>query len=238
MGSDTALPPEASLPLPEPPPGEDRPSQPEDVQPGEVERHKAELRESVPESVLESVFRGARTPARWLDSPVPREVLHTLYDLVKLAPTSGNCSPGRFVFLESRDSRERLRPALSAGNVERTVNAAVTVIVAMDPLFYEQLPRLYPQAEARSWFAADADLAEETALRNSTLQGGYLILAARMLGLDAAPMSGFDNARVDEIFLAGQGWRSNFLVNLGYADGLPELPRAPRLAFDEACLLL
>lgn len=238
MGSDTALPPEAPPPLPELPPGEAQPPGPEELQPGEGGPHGVQLRQSVTEDVLDSVFRNARTPARWSASPVPREVLHTLYDLVKLAPTSGNCSPARFVFLDSRDSRERLRPALSAGNVERTVNAAVTVIVAMDPLFYEQLPRLYPQAEARSWFAADADLAEETALRNSTLQGGYLILAARMLGLDAAPMSGFDNARVDEIFLAGQGWRSNFLVNLGYADGLPEPPRAPRLTFDEACLLL
>lgn len=191
-----------------------------------------------PEHVLDAVFRNARTPTRWTDAPVPQAVLHALYDLVKLGPTSANCSPARFVFLESRDSRERLVPSLSAGNVEPTLRAAVTVIVAQDPLFYEQLPRLYPQAEARSWFAADADLAEETALRNSTLQGGYLILAARMLGLDAAPMSGFDNARVDEIFLAGQGWRSNFLVNLGYADGLPDALRAPRLAFDEACLLL
>ena len=192
----------------------------------------------IPEAVLDRVFRTARTPVCWRDAPVPQSVLHALYDLVKLGPTSANCSPARFVFLESRDSRERLRPALSSGNIERTLSAAVTVIVAQDPLFYEQLPRLYPQAEARSWFAADAGLADETAARNATLQGGYLILAARMLGLDAAPMSGFDNARVDEIFLSGQGWRSNFLVNLGYADGVPEAPRAPRLAFDEACLLL
>ena len=192
----------------------------------------------VPEAVLDMVFRSARTPARWSDAAVPRSVLHTLYDLVKLGPTSGNCSPARFVFLEDRDSRQRLAPALSAGNVDHTLTAAVTVIVAQDPLFYEQLPRLYPQAEARSWFAADAGLAEETAFRNATLQGGYLILAARMLGLDAWPMSGFDAAKVDEIFLAGQGWRSNFLVNLGYADRLPDSPRSPRLTFDEACLLL
>ena len=190
------------------------------------------------EDVLDRVFRAARTPVRWSATPVPLAVLHALYDLVKLGPTSGNCSPARFVFLEGRDSRERLRPALSRGNVEPTLTAAVTVIVAQDPLFYEQLPRLYPQAEARSWFAADAGLAEETAFRNATLQGGYLILAARMLGLDAWPMSGFDTGKVDELFLARQGWRSNFLVNLGYADGLPDGPRAPRLAFDEACLLL
>ncbi len=193
---------------------------------------------AVEAAVLDRVFRDARTPARWSDRPVPEAVLHGLYDLVKLAPTSGNCSPARFVFLASRDSRERLRPALSPGNVEPTLAAAVTVIGGQDPLFYEQMPRLYPRAEARSWFAADAALAEETAFRNASLQGGYLILAARMLGLDVWPMSGFDAARVDEIFLAGQGWRSNFLVNLGYAEGPPEAPRAPRLTFDEACLLL
>ncbi|WP_428376300.1 malonic semialdehyde reductase [Lichenicoccus sp.] len=192
----------------------------------------------VDEAVLEQVFRTARTPRRWRDIPVAEAMLHALYDLVKLGPTSGNCSPGRFVFLTSRDSRERLRPALSSGNVERTMAAPVTVIVAQDPLFYEQLPRLYPDVEARSWFAADIVLAEETASRNSSLQGGYLILAARMLGLDAAPMSGFDADKVDEIFLSGQGWRSNFLLNLGYADGEPSHPRLPRLAFDEACLLL
>ena len=193
---------------------------------------------AVADEVLDRVFREARTPTRWSDRPVPQTLLHSLYELVKLGPTSGNCSPARFVFLAGRDSRERLRPALSPGNVEPTLAAALTVIVAQDPLFYEQMPRLYPRAEARSWFAADAALADETAFRNASLQGGYLILAARMLGLDAWPMSGFDNARVDEIFLAGQGWRSNLLVNLGYAEGLPETPRAPRLAFDEACLLL
>ena len=195
-------------------------------------------RPGLDDSILEHVFRTARTPRRWRDIPVPDGLLHTLYDLVKLGPTSGNCSPARFVFLASRDSRERLRPALSAGNVERTMGAPVTVIVAQDPLFYEQMPRLYPEVEARSWFAADIGLAEETASRNSSLQGGYMILAARMLGLDAAPMSGFDAEKVDEIFLSGQGWRSNFLLNLGYADGEPAHPRAPRLAFDEACLLL
>ncbi len=189
-------------------------------------------------SVLDRVFRDARTPDRWSQTPVPQPVLQNLYELVRLCPTSGNCSPARFVFLASRDSRERLRPALSPGNVEPTLAAAVTVIVGQDPLFYEQMPRLYPRAEARSWFAADAVLADETAFRNASLQGGYLILAARMLGLDVWPMSGFDSARVDEIFLAGQGWRSNFLINLGYAEGPPEAPRAPRLTFDEACLLL
>ncbi len=190
------------------------------------------------EPALDLLFRQARTPSAWTETPIEDETLRDLYDLLKLAPTSGNCSPGRFVFLTSRDSRERLRPALSAGNVELVMGAAVTVIVAHDPLFFEQFPRLYPTEEARSWFAADRDLADETAVRNATLQGGYLILAARALGLDVYPMSGFDNARVDEIFLAGPGWRSDFLVSLGHADGGPPSPRSPRLTFDEACMLL
>ena len=190
------------------------------------------------DDALDRAFRKARTVQRFSSRPVSEEVLRELYDLVKLGPTSGNCSPARFVFLHGNDSRDRLCVTLSGGNVERVKNAGATIIVAYDPLFYEQMPRLYPQGEARSWFAADATFAEETAFRNATLQGGYMILAARMLGLDTAPMSGFDNAKVDEMFLGRQGWRSNFLLNLGYADGLPEAPRAPRLAFDEACLLL
>ncbi len=193
---------------------------------------------TVDEAALDAVFRSARTPTLWTGTPVEEETLRALYDLLKLPPTSGNCSPGRFVFLASRDSRERLRPALSVGNIEKTMTAAVTVIVAQDPLFFDHMPRLYPSEESRSWFAADLGLAEETAFRNATLQGGYLILAARSLGLDAAPMSGFDNQAVDDIFLAGSGWRSNFLVNLGYAEGAPGGPRAPRLTFDEACMLL
>jgi len=227
MPSDTALPLDTPGEIPS-----------ADSHPQPIVTAAAEPPAGVADAVLDRVWRHARTPARWTDAAVAHDTLQALYDLVKLGPTSGNCSPARFVFLESRDSRERLRPALSAGNVEPVMTAAVTVIVAHDPLFYEQMPRLYPQAEARSWFAADATLAEETAFRNSSLQGGYLILAARMLGLDAWPMSGFDSAKVDEIFLAGQGWHSNFLVSLGYADGQPDAPRAPRLAFDEACLLL
>ena len=205
---------------------------------GTAEVGAPDLPTALSDDALDRIFRNARTVQRFSSRPVPESLLRALYDLVKLGPTSGNCSPARFVFLHSADSRERLRGSLSGGNVERAMNAGATVIVAYDPLFYEQMPRLYPQAEARSWFAADATFAEETAFRNATLQGGYMILAARMLGLDVAPMSGFDNAKVDEMFLGGQGWRSNFLLNLGYADGLPDAPRAPRLAFDEACLLL
>ncbi len=190
------------------------------------------------EAALDTLFRNARTPGRWTETPVDQTVLQQLYELVKLGPTSGNCQPARFVFLHSRDSRERLRPALSAGNVEAALSAPVLAIVAQDPFFFDNMPRLHPDEEARSWFAADHGFAEETAFRNASIQGGYMILAARALGLDAWPMSGFDNHKVDEIILAGCGWRSNFLLGLGYADGAPERPRAPRLGFDEACMLL
>jgi 3-hydroxypropanoate dehydrogenase len=192
---------------------------------------------SLDDAALDRLFGAARTPAAWTGAPVDEATLRRLYDLVRLGPTSANCSPARFLFLHSADARARLRPALSDGNAEPVMAAAVTVVVAHDPLFYEQLPRLHPQEEARGWFAADAALAEETAFRNGTLQGGYLILAARSLGLDAWPMSGFDNRMVDDILLAGQGWRSNFLVNLGYGNGVVA-PRAARLDWDEACLIL
>ncbi|MBE7212147.1 MAG: malonic semialdehyde reductase [Gluconacetobacter diazotrophicus] len=189
-------------------------------------------------AAIAALFRDARTPRRWTGTPVDEATLRELYALVSLGPTSGNCQPGRYVFLHTADSRERLRPALSAGNVERVIAAAAVVIVCHDPVFFDNMPRLYPAEEARSWFEGDRMLADETALRNGTLQGGYLILAARALGLDVAPMSGFDNALVDDIFLAGSGWKSNFLVCLGYGDGVPDGGRAPRLEFDEACMLL
>jgi len=187
---------------------------------------------------LDLLFRTARTPVRWSTMPVAEETITALYDLVKLGPTSGNSQPGRFVFLHSQDSRERLRPALSAGNVDRVMTAPLTVIVAHDPIFFDKMDRLSDMPDLRSWFAADVGLSEETATRNGTLQGAYLIMAARALGLDAMPMSGFDSYMVEDTFLAAQGWRANFIVSLGYADGVPEAPRAPRLGFDEACMLL
>ena len=190
------------------------------------------------DAALDTLFRAARTPNSFSPAPVTDEDLHRLYDLLKLGPTSANCSPGRFVFLRNSAAKERLLPALSAGNVQKTMAAPVVAIVAHDPRFFDYLPKLFPQADARAWFAGNPELAEETAYRNATLQGAYLMLAARAIGLDAGPMSGFDRSKVDEIFFAGTGWKSNFLVNLGHSDGPVVAPRAPRLDFNEACLEL
>jgi 3-hydroxypropanoate dehydrogenase len=183
---------------------------------------------------LARAFGAARTPRAWTDRPVDEETFRHLYDLVKFGPTSANCSPARFVFIRSQESKDRLRPALNPGNVAAVMAAPVTVIVAFDPSFYDYLPRLYPEADARSWFAWNDDFSQETAMRNSSLQGGYLLIAARLLGLDCWPMSGFDNARVDQLFLDGRGWRSNFLVSLGYGEAV-DAARNPRLMFEEIC---
>ncbi|MGO8918140.1 MAG: malonic semialdehyde reductase [Stellaceae bacterium] len=188
-------------------------------------------------TALGILFEAARTHNKWLDRKVPDETLRRLYDLLKLGPTSANSSPGRFVFVHSAAGKERLKPALSAANVAKTMSAPVTAIVAYDEAFYDALPRLFPHADARSWFTSSPELAQQTAFRNGTLQGAYLIIAARALGLDAGPMSGFVNAKVDEAFFAGTRWRSNFLVNLGYGDAAGVLPRLPRLGFAEACSL-
>jgi 3-hydroxypropanoate dehydrogenase len=184
---------------------------------------------------LKALFTEARTHTSFAATPVSDEDLGRLYDVVKYGPTSANSSPARFVFIRTPEGKEKLKPALSAGNVEKTMDAPVTVIVAYDPRFYDLLPKLFPHADARAWFAGNTDLAEETAFRNSTLQGAYLIMAARAIGLDAGPMSGFDRARTDSIFFADTGWKSNFLINLGHGTGAGMFPRAPRLSFDEAC---
>ena len=189
------------------------------------------------DSALDTLFRTARTKWQWTDQPVTEEDLRKLYDLVKFGPTSANSSPARFVFVRSPAGKEKLKPALSAGNMDKTMAAPVTVIVAQDPLFYHQLPKLFPQTDAKAWFSGNPDLAEETAFRNSTLQGAYLIMAARALGIDSGAMSGFDRAKVDRAFFSENGWQSNFLINLGYAAAKEELaPRLPRLGFDEAAL--
>ncbi len=186
---------------------------------------------------LAQLFREARTQNRWQDRPVPDAKLREVYDLLKFAPTSANASPARFVFVRTEEGKAKLKQALSPGNVEKTMTAPVTAIVAYDTAFYDKLPFLFPHADARSWFAGNAAFAEQTAFRNGSLQGAYLILAARAVGLDAGPMSGFDAAKLDELFFAGTSLKSNFLVNLGYGDPEGLFPRSPRLSFDEAARL-
>jgi 3-hydroxypropanoate dehydrogenase len=193
------------------------------------------MADTLTQPALDQLFLAARTQNKWLETPVSEDKLRELYDLLKMAPTSANCSPARFVFIRSPEAKAKLKQALSPGNYEKTMTAPVTVIVAHDLHFYDKLPTLFPHADARSWFAGNPSLADTTAFRNGTLQGAYLIMAARAVGLDSGAMSGFDNAKVDELFFAGQPWKSNFLVNLGYGDASGLFPRSPRLPFDEAC---
>jgi len=167
---------------------------------------------------LDIIFRAARTHNEWLDKPVSDALLQQIYDLMKWAPTSANSSPARIVFVRSAAAKQRLLPAMAPGNLEKTRAAPVTAIIAHDTEFHEKLPKLFPQADARSWFAGNQALIDTTAFRNGTLQGAYLILAARALGLDAGPMSGFDNAKVDKEFFPDGKVKSNFLINLGYGD--------------------
>jgi 3-hydroxypropanoate dehydrogenase len=192
----------------------------------------------LPDSCLDTIFRTARSHNGFLDRPVSEATLHELYDLLKWGPTSANSEPARFVFVVSRQAKELLRPALSAGNLDKTMTAPVTAIVAYDTEFHEKLPQLFPHTDARSWFAGKPDHILTTAFRNGTLGGAYLIIAARALGLDCGPMSGFDNAKVDAAFFADGNLKSNFLCNLGYGDAAKLHPRGPRLAFEEACALL
>ena len=188
-------------------------------------------------TALDRLFREARTQNKWQDRPVPDAKLQEMYDILKWGPTSANSSPARFVFVRTREGKEKLRPALSQGNMDKTMTAPVTAIVAYDPKFYDHLPRLFPHTDARAWFTGNEQLVFTTAFRNGTLQGAYLMIAARAVGLDVGAMSGFDNAKVDEAFFADTGWKSNFLVNLGYGDPSGTFGRLPRLPFDEACRL-
>ncbi len=189
-------------------------------------------------STLNQLFTQARTFSAWQDKAVTTEQLHELYELTKLAPTSTNGSPARFVFITSPEAKTKLKPALAEGNVAKTMNAPVTVIVATDYNFYEHLPQLFPQTDAKSWFVGNQALIDDTAFRNSSLQGAYLIMAARALGLDTGAMSGFDNTAVDAAFFAGTNTRSNFLINLGYGDVSKLHPRNPRLSFEQAALIV
>ncbi len=187
---------------------------------------------------LDQLFRQARTHNAWLPKRVPIEALREAYELARWGPTSANSSPARFVFLKSEAAKARLLPALAPLNVEKTKAAPVTAIVAWDSEFYENLPKLFPHADMRSHFAGSQSLAEETAFRNSSLQGGYFILAARAVGLDCGPMSGFDKAKVNAEFFPDGKWKVNFLCNLGYGDHSKLFRRSPRLEFEEACRVL
>ena len=189
-------------------------------------------------AALDAIFREARTLRRWKDRPVDEALLREAWDLSRLVPTSANCSPARIFFAVSPEAKERLKPCLSEGNVEQAMSAPATAIIAHDMEFYERLPELAPHTDARSWFAGKPDVIATTAFRNGSLQGAYFMIAARALGLDCGPMSGFDNAKVDAEFFAGTEVRSNFLCNLGYGDRSKLHPRAPRLAFDDACRVL
>ncbi|MEE7559272.1 malonic semialdehyde reductase [Xanthomonas sp. Kuri4-2] len=192
------------------------------------------MTDALNDTALDQLFRTARSQNAFLDTPVDEATLRRLYDLFKWGPTAANGSPARLVFVTSPEAKEKLRPALSEGNLAKTLAAPVTVIVAHDEDFHEKLPYLFPHADAKSWFDGPREGRAESAFRNGSLQGAYLILAARALGLDAGPMSGFDNAQVDAAFFAGTAIKSNFLVNLGYGDPAGLFPRLPRLGFDEA----
>ncbi len=187
---------------------------------------------------LDLLFRTARTHNLWRDIPVPEETLRAIHALMCLGPTSANCQPARLLFVRSPEAKAHLQPALMEGNVEKTMTAPVTAIIGHDLTFHEQLPRTFPQADARSWFISNDSLIRDTAFRNGTLQGAYLIMAARALGLDCGPMSGFDNAMVDRVFFPDGTVRSNFLCNLGYGDPSGLYPRNPRLSFAEQCQIL
>jgi 3-hydroxypropanoate dehydrogenase len=188
---------------------------------------------------LDLIFRRARTHNGWLDKPVDDALLTQVYDLTKMGPTSANMCPLRIVFVKSKAAKEKLKPALDAGNVDKTMAAPVTAIIAMDIHFYEKLPKLFPHADAKAWFKdLPENVLEVIALRNSSLQGAYFMLAARSLGLDCGPMSGFNNAKVDAAFFAGTTVKSNFLCNLGHGDASKLYPRSPRLDFKEACQIL
>ncbi|HEY4123438.1 MAG TPA: malonic semialdehyde reductase [Rhizomicrobium sp.] len=193
---------------------------------------------AINDEALDIIFRSARTQNKWLDKPVSDPMLMAIYDLMRWGPTSANNSPARILFISSPEAKERLKPFLSEGNRAKTMSAPVTAIIGYDLDFPEHLPRLFPHnQDAKNWFG-NPELREKTAFRNGSLQGGYFIMAARAVGLDCGPMSGFDNAGVDKEFFAGTNIKSNFICALGYGDPTGLFERSPRLSFDEACKIL
>lgn len=192
----------------------------------------------VNDQALDQLFRQARSYNGWQDKPVSDIQIQSIIDLMKMAPTSANCQPGRFKFLRSRTAKERLKPHLIEANVDKVMTAPVVVIIGHDLEFYENLPKWFPHTDARSWFVGNEALIETTAFRNGTLQGAYLMLAARAIGLDCGPMSGFDNAGVDEAFFKGTPIRSNFICGIGHGDSKSIFDRSPRPTFDDLAEIL
>ncbi len=199
---------------------------------------KLPKRHRLDDKSIDLLFRQARTHNGWQPKPVSERTLHELADIAKMGPTSANCSPARFVFITTTSGRERLRPHLSPGNVDKTMSAPVTAIIGYDLMFHERLPQLFPHADAKSWFTGNEELIQETAFRNGTLQGAYLMLAARSLGLDCGAMSGFNKAGVDAEFFADTQIKANFLLNIGYGTSEKMFPRSPRLSFDAFCQVI
>jgi 3-hydroxypropanoate dehydrogenase len=188
---------------------------------------------------LDLIFRSARTQNSWLPEAISDDLLHKIYDLAKMGPTAANTSPARFVFVKSKEAKEKLKPALSPGNLEKTMAAPVTAIIGYDTKFYEHLPVLFPHNQtAKSWFEGNDPHIMETAMRNSSLQGAYFIIAARSLGLDCGPMSGFDPAKLNAAFFPDGQIRANFICNLAYGDDKSVFPRSPRLSFEQACQIV
>ena len=189
-------------------------------------------------SYLDQLFLEARTQNGWLDQAVTAEQIHQIYDLVKMGPTSANCCPARFLFLTSAEAKAELKPTLSSGNIEKTMTAPLTVLVATDQKFYDQFVTLFPHADAKSWFMSSPEFAAETGLRNSSMQAAYLIMACRSLGLDTGPMSGFNADKVNEVFFENTDYKINMIINIGYGNYSKVYSRLPRLDFEKACKIL
>ena len=187
------------------------------------------------EQAMKQLFTEARTHNGWLSEPVSDDTLKKVYDLAKFGPTSANCSPLRIVFVKTKAAKELLKPTLAPGNIEKTMAAPVTAVLAQDMKFYDHLPMLFPHADAKAWFVGNEAMISETAMRNSSLQAAYFMLAARACGLDCGPMSGFDKEKADQAFFKGTSFKSNFLCNLGYGDVTKLFPRSPRFKFEDVC---
>ncbi|MBB65583.1 MAG: malonic semialdehyde reductase [Waddliaceae bacterium] len=196
------------------------------------------MKAAIDEASIATLFTDARTHNKWQNKTVEDTILKKVHEVCRMGPTSANCCPMRIIFVKSADARERLRPSIAEGNLEKTMTAPVTAILANDFEFYEKLPQLFPHADARSWFVGNEELIKETAKTNGTLQAAYFMITARAFGLDCGPMAGFDKEKVNQEFFSGTSIRANFLCNLGYGDPEGLHPRSPRFTFDEVCSII